>query len=230
MKGNNKYTLNEGMYDFYEFQGDPDSSLADKILDYYLSKIKKYGKESLTDVEKTIFKDAQNNNLAVEKPTYARDKVTGDIMIDDRGMPVTIEDQNKVYPGVPFLTSRGMGKKTEQEVINARCYWDRGSSCKNYYVFDSKMKNDQNPYGIIIYKTESKTGKSFGAFMVPRNKELKPINDIWDKCAEEYDYGVVLTRESLDNFIKFYNLFHGSKKGDINELTELYEKLKKYPR
>ncbi len=222
-------TLNEGMYDFYEKQGKEEDELTDKIVDYYLDKMRKYGKDSLTEIEARIFKDAQDGRLTMGKPVYAKDKVTGDILLDDFGNPVVIDEPNKVYPGIPFLTSRGMGEVKKEAPIAGRCYWNNGSTARSYYVFDKKAINSENPYGIIIYKTESKTGKAFGSFMVPKNKELTPPADLWLKCEDDFDFGAVLTKEIYETFINFYNLYHTSKKENLEEITKLYDMLKKFP-
>lgn len=213
--------LNEGIYSFYEkLKG---KTLSDKIMDYYLDKIRMYGNDSLTDVEKKIFKEAQNDNLTMDKVSYARDKTTGDIDYSKK-----IEDPNKIFPGVPFLTAKGRGEKIKN-VVNARCYWDdQNPSCKYYYVFnDSKISQD-NQYGLIIYKTESKDGKPLGSFIVPKSESSKSPNELWEMLENKYDRGFILDQEILNLFLKFDDLYHRAKKENLTFLQESYQRLKNY--
>lgn len=213
--------LNEGIYSFY--QGLKGKTLSDKILDYYLDKVRLYGEDSLTDVEKKIFKEAQNGNLTMDKSTYARDKTTGDIDYSKK-----IEDPISIYPGVPFLTAKGKGEKIKV-VVNARCYWnDENPSCKYFYVFSDSKISEENRYGLLIYKTESKDGKPLGSFIIPKSEASKTPEELWEVLGDKYDRGAILDQETLNLVLKFDDLYHRAKKENLGFLQETYTKLKNY--
>jgi len=220
--------INEGMYSFYEKQyGD---NLIDKILTYYVDKMRKYGKDCLTDKEKAIFDEAKMGKLSGNKPIYARDKVTGDIKIDDlTGRPVVIEQPDRVYPGVPFITQKGKGG-VKKVIINARCYWNVDEPCRYYYVYTDSKIDSENPYGITVYKTESKDAKQYGSFLVPKSETTRKPEELWAWANDRYDKGVVLDKETLDLFVKFDTLYHTGRRENAAFLNEAYDKLKKYPR
>ena len=223
----NKFKLNEGgIYDFYERE--EGKSLVDKILNYYIDKVRKHGMESITDKEKSIFKDAQKGELTMGQIIYARDKVTGDIEIDNTGSPVVINNPNEVFPGVPFYTSKGKGEQ-KSTIIEARCYRDIDSSCRHYYVYSDDKITNENPYGLIIYKTESKDNKPFGTFIVPKGDVLKNPKNLWDSLSSKFDKGTNLDEETLNLFLKFDSLYKSSRKNNAEFLAMAYETLKKYP-
>jgi len=219
--------LNEGVYDFYEVYDQSNTSVLNKIINYYIDKIKKYGKDSLTKREQQIFKDANNGKLPLDNPIYKRNKLTGDIETD-KGTAVRL-DKDTIFPGVPFVTSKGRGiKKTD--VVNGRCYWDIDEDCKYYYVYILAKVSEENPTGLVIYKTTSKSGeKALGAFIVPKAdfKNDKP-EDLWKKIDSKYDKGIILDKEMYSKFVMFERLFRAGRIANAQELSVLYEELKNY--
>ena len=90
MKKNKIRLINEGIYDFYDaYEG---SDTADKILNYYVDKIKKNGRGSLTRKEIEIFDNARKGKLTLDTPVYKRNKVTGDKEVDEMGNVIRIDD------------------------------------------------------------------------------------------------------------------------------------------
>lgn len=218
--------LNEGVYDFYEQQDGSDTT--DKIINYYIDKIRKSGAASLTKKELQIFNDAKRGKLTLDNPVYKRNKLTGDIETDTAGNAIRM-DKDQIIPGVPFLTSKGRGIK-RKEVVNGRCYWNIDEDCKYYYVFSVGSITEENTSGLIIYKTESKGGGEYGAFIVPKN-DLKGCSpeDLWKKINDKYDKGVILDKETYLKFVNFDKLYHESRKANAVELKKLYTQLKNYP-
>ena len=80
--------LNEAVYDFFDYY-EPGEDMAAKIVSYYLDKIKKYGRDSLTQKEMEIFTDANKGKTPLDNPVYQKNKVTGDIEYD-KGKPISI--------------------------------------------------------------------------------------------------------------------------------------------
>ena len=227
MKKRKNQMLNEGVYDFYETLGDGKFT-TDKIISYYIDKIRKDGKESLSAKEIEVFNDANRGELPLDKPVYKRNKLTNDIEMD-RGVPIRI-DQERLIPGLPFLTSKGKGGQQKERKLDARCYWYIGDKCRNYYIYDPNKKEDENPNGLIVYKTESATGKEFGTFMIPKKSEAsKEIEELWSELNERYDKGIILNKEAYDKFMMFDNLYHASRKENAEKLRELLNYLKNFP-
>jgi len=219
--------IKEGVYDFYDAYEGQDT--ADKILNYYVDKIRKNGRDSLTREEINIFDNARKGKLTLENPVYKRNKLTGDIETDNSGNAIRL-DKDKLYPGVPFVTSKGKGNK-KKETINGRCYWDVDDPCKVYYIFSTTKINEENPTGLMIYRTHSKVGdKLFGTFIVPKSdiKNLQP-DELWKIVNEKYDKGIILDKDMYLKFIKFDDLYHKSKKEFADELNKLFNDLKNYP-
>lgn len=211
--------LNEGVYDFYETQSDyPDESTTDKILNYYIDKIRKHGQDSLTDQEFQIFNDAKKGELSLEKPMYKRNKVTNEIEYDNLGNPIRL-DKDILIPGVPFLTSKGRGEKKKEQPKGA-CWWNVDEDFKTWYVF--------TPDGLTIWKSFSPM-KEFGSFIVPKNEAgLVPV-ELWKALGKRFDTGIYLTKEMFQKFCEFDRLYHDGKKANKEKLEELYEVLKNYP-
>jgi hypothetical protein len=225
----NNNMLNEGVYDFYDVYDQSNTNTINKIINYYIDKIKKYGKDSLTAREQQIFKDANEGKLTLDNPIYKRNKLTGDIETE-KGEAVRL-DKVSLIPGVPFLTAKGRGVK-KNVVVNGRCYWDVDEDCKYYYVFIVAKISEENPTGLVIYKTVSKSGdKALGAFIVPKAdiKNDKP-DDLWKKINDKYDKGIILDKEMYGKFVMFEKLFRASRLANAQELAVLYEELKKYPK
>lgn len=224
MRKRNNGSLNEGVYDFYDqYSG---KNTINKIINYYLDKISKYGKDSLSSKEKQIFDEANQGKMTLDKPIYKKNKLTGDIELDNQGKAIRI-DLSQTIPGVPFITSKGKGMK-KKEVINARCYWDVGSDCKYYFVFNNGVVSAENPSGLIWFKTVSE-GKDFGSFMKLKSTYVGATPDeLWKKIDNDYDKGCILDYDALNNFLTFYNLYKTSKRENIARITELYEFLRDY--
>jgi hypothetical protein len=218
--------LNEGVYDYYIAYDPTDkSSTADKIVNYYLDKIAKSGRDSLTKQEQEIFNDAKRGILSYDKPVYKRNKLTNDIEMDSKGKPIRI-DSNTLLPGVPFITSRGKGA-IKKEIINGRCYWNIDENFKTFYVFGEISETNQN--GLTIWKTVSSSGKEFGAFLVPKSEASLNPDGLWKVLDDKFDKGIILNKETYSQFIEFDQLYHLSKKQNLERITELYNILRKYP-
>jgi hypothetical protein len=229
---NNEFRLiKESAYDFYNMNDG--KNMAEKILNYYLEKIRKYGQDSLTNAETEIFNDAKKGKVPVDKPIYKKNKVTGDIEIGPDGKPVRL-DKDSLVPGVPFITAKGRGKK-KQQTIDGRCYWninDPDSPGKVYYVYDRMSIEETNPNGLIVWKSVAKSGKSTGAFMNLTSSEAnaRPA-DLWNTLNKKYDKGAILDKETYIKFIEFDKLYHGQeKKMNSEKIDELVEFLKNYPK
>jgi hypothetical protein len=218
--------INEGVYDFYEAYDPEGASTPDKIINYYIDKIRKYGLDSLTQKEKEVFENAKKGKLTLEKPVYKRNKVTGDIELDNLGNPVRL-DKEDVIPGIPFITSKGKGGK-KKEVINGRIYWDIDEDYRIYFVYGGES-SDVNPHGLIEWKTISKDAdKEFGAFMKPKAEiNMQPF-EWWKYCDNKYDKGVVLDKEIYLKFLEFDKLYHESRKKNRDRISVLYKELKNY--
>ncbi len=211
--------INEGVYDFYEaYDTDERTATSDKIINYYIDKIRKYGQNSLTKQEVEIFNDAKKGKLSLDKPVYKRNKVTGDHELDNFGIPIRL-DKDTLIPGVPFLTSKGKGSKKVQN-INGRIYWDIGDDHKTYYVYGKDKE-------LIIWKTYS-VGKEFGGFIVPKGEAALSPDELWKSNNKKFDKGMILDKETYNMFITFDELWHESKKLHRDKLTDMYEKLKNY--
>jgi len=226
-KKNDKIIL-EGVYDFYEeFDQTPKKATTDKIIDYYLDKIVKYGENSLSSTEMKIFNDAKQGKLTLEKPVYKIDKVTGDPEYDNLGNPIRI-DTEQIIPGVPFLTAKGKGAK-KKEIINGRCYWDVDEDFKTFFVYGGETTDD-NPMGLVIWKTVSTKGGAYGAFIIPKGESKITMEELWKNNNKKYDKGIILDRETYLKFLEFDDLFHKSRKDNAVKLAELYGHLKSYPK
>lgn len=235
---NKKDMLNESMYDFYRLYDDKSGKkrLSDKIVDYYIDKIVKYGEDSLTDKEREIFNKAKINALPAEKIEYKRNKLTGDLELGNDGKPIRLSDIDDVVPGIPFITSKGRGIKKENK-IEARCYWNIDEPAKYYYVFSNEFVTNENPYGITIWKTKSTNqDKVLGSFMVPKSElEMSP-SELWDKMDVKFDRGIRLSKDMYDKFMTFENLYRNFKEGDedVNKKAQtikiLYDDLVNYPK
>lgn len=224
----NSKLLTEGVYDFYEaYEG---VNTADKILNYYVDKIRKNGKGSLTKKEVEVFDNARRGKLNLETPQYKRNKLTGDIERNAKGEAIRLDDTEKIIPGVPFLTSKGRGL-VKKEIINARCYWNVDDPCKYYYAFIIANKSAENPSGLVIYKTHSKEDdKVLGSFIIPKSTLIGiDPEDLWNNVNDKYDKGIILDKNMFQTFVRFDDLFHNSKKESMPELLKIYEILKKYP-
>ena len=218
--------INEGIYDFYEAYEPGDSETTEKILNYYIDKIRKYGQNSLTKTEVQIFNDAKKGKLTLEKPVYKKNKITNEIEHDSKGEPIRL-DKDIMIAGVPFITSKGKGGKKE-EILVGRCYWNVDEKHKTFYIYGGN-KSEQNPYGLVVWKTVSETGKEFGAFVVPKADADMTQSELWKTLNKKYDKGVILDKETYAKFMEFDKLFHTSKKASIERITELYNELKIYP-
>lgn len=223
-----KLILNEGVYDFYDlYEPDSKSPTTDKIVDYYIDKIRKYGQNSLTSEEQRIFKDAQKGKLTLEKPVYKKDKVTGDIELDPvTNIPIRI-DIETLTPGVPFITSKGKGAE-KKVIINGRCYWDIDENHKTFYVYGGEI-SETNPQGLVVWKTVSSSGKPLGAFIVPKGESNLTPADLWKNLNNKFDKGIILDKETYLTFLEFDKLFHTSRKENADRLDRLYNILKNYP-
>lgn len=215
--------INEGVYDFYDaYDTDERTSTSDKIINYYIDKIRKYGQNSLTKQEVEIFNDAKKGKLSLDKSVYKRNKITGDIELDNLGTPIRL-DKDILIPGVPFLTSKGKGGKKKQS-INGRIYWDIDGDHRTYYyyVYDKDKK-------LIIWKTYS-VGKEFGGFIVPKGEATLSPDELWKSNNNKFDRGMILDKETYDLFVTFNELWHKNKKlhEDKLKLTDMYNKLKNY--
>lgn len=218
--------IKEGVYDFYDaYEG---QNTTDKIINYYIDKIRKNGKGSLTRREIEIFDNARKGNLNLENPVYKRNKLTGDIETDNKGDAIRL-DKDRFFPGVPFLTSKGKGSK-KKETINARCYWNIDDPCKTYYAFIISRVNEENPTGLVVYKTHSKSGSALGTFIIPK-ADLKDAQaeELWKKVNDKYDKGIILDKDMYLKFVNFDDLYHKGKRDFAADLTKLYEELKNYP-
>jgi hypothetical protein len=220
-----KELITEGIYDFYNSCEGSDT--IDKIVNYYIDKIKRYGQDSLTAKEKEIFDDAKRGKLPLDRPIYKRDKVTGDIEIGPDGRPIRL-DQNNIIPGMPFVTTKGMGGK-KKDIVNGRCYWNIDDSCKHYYVYDKKSIDETNPNGLIIWKSISKSGKEYGAFIVPRNEANLEPDNLWKTLNKKFDKGIILDKDTYAKFIEFDQLYHKEKKANIKKIDDIVDMLRKYP-
>jgi hypothetical protein len=226
----NRFSLNEGLYDFYElYDPSPNYHTIDKIQNYYLDKIKKFGKESLTKREMEIFKDATMGKLKSENPVYKKDKVTGDIELDAKGQPIRL-DKEIIQVGVPFVTSKGRGisKETVRTSVNGRCYWDVDDNIKVFYVYGGEI-TETNPEGLIIWKSVSKSGKPMGSFIIPKGEALMSMENLWKNLNGKYDKGIILDKETYGKFLTFDELYHSGKVANIEQLQILYNYLRKYP-
>lgn len=223
----NKEIILEGVYDFYDAQeGTDKDTIANKILNYYIDKIRKDGKDSLTKEETKIFNDAKDGRLVLVKPIYQRNKVTGDIDLDNMGNPIRL-DKDTLIPGVPFITNKGMGGK-KRNLVNGRCYWNVDVPYRTFYVYDIMSKSDNNPHGLIIWKTVSKDGKEFGAFIIPKSEANMSEKQLWDTLNGKFDKGIILDKDTFAKFIEFDKLYHESKKANMERITALYSILKIY--
>jgi hypothetical protein len=220
-----KGLITEGAYDFYDDQ--EGGNTLDKIINYYLDKIRKYGQDSLTNKEKEIFEDAKKGKLLLDRPIYKKDKVTGDIQMGPDGRPIRL-DKDNLIPGVPFITSKGKGGK-KANIINGRCYWNIDDSCRYYYVYDKKSIDEENPNGLIIWKSVSKSGKEYGAFIVPKTEANLEPDNLWKNLNKKFDKGVVLDKETYAKFLEFDNLYHTAKKANIEKIDDIVDALRKYP-
>lgn len=222
--------LNESIYDFYRlYDKAGNKKIVNKIIDYYLDKIVKYGEGSLTKNEKDLLNKAKINRLPEEKISYKRNKLTGDIELGSDGKPIKLDTDDDVVPGIPFITSKGRGFKKEDK-LEARCYWDIDNNVKYYYVFSPLNINDKNAYGLIIWKTISNNERPLGAFIVPKNELDLPPNELWDRLNTKYDKGIILSKEMYNKFMLFYDLYkNDKKKADILSLNNLYMELVNYP-
>lgn len=219
--------LNEGVYDYYIAYDPTDKSgTAEKIVNYYIDKIAKNGRDSLTKQEQEIFNNAKKGILSYDKPIYKRNKLTNDIELDNKGKPIRI-DSDMVLPGVPFITSRGKGA-IKKEVINGRCYWNLDEEHKTFYVFGGEI-TDTNQNGLVIWKTISTSGKEFGAFLVPKSEASLNPEGLWKALDDKFDKGIILDKDTYTKFIEFDKLYHISKKQNLDKITELYNILRKYP-
>lgn len=219
--------INEGAYDFYsKLKGKNDT---EKIVDYYLDKISKFGINSLTSKEKEIFNLANAGDLK-DLTIYKRNRITGDIELDNLGNPVVDPASDNLIPGLPFLTSKGKGVESKY-VIQARCYWNLDEEGKTYYVFFTIPKTEENPFGLVAYKTLSSSGKSaMGIFLKTIPNGDKDPDDFWETLEKKYDKYVILDQNTLDIFKKFETEFHSDKKvKNIVELMPMYDVLKKFP-
>ena len=217
----------EGVYDFYEaYDNTPKKTTTEKILDYYLDKILKYGENSLTSAETKIFNDAKRGKLSLEKPVYKIDKVTGDIENDNLGNPIRI-DTDQIIPGVPFITAKGKGAK-KKEIIKGRCYWNVDEDFKTFFVYGGEV-TDTNPQGLVVWKTVSNKGSEFGAFIIPKGEANITMEELWKNNAKKYDAYASLDKETYVKFLEFDDLFHKSKKENIKKITELCAELKRFP-
>jgi len=232
----NRYTLNEGIYDFYElYDPSPNSKTIDKIQNYYIDKVKKHGRDSLTKKEMEIFRDATNGKLKAEEPIYKRDKVTGDIEIGKNGKPIRI-DLETIPPGIPFITTKGRnnGNVQTKSVVNGRCYWNVDDKIKAFYIYGGEV-TAENPRGLIIWKSVSSkpVEKPLGAFIVPKGEAQLPPEELWKSLNNKYDKGIVLDKETYMKFLAFDDLYHNSKKALLpdkyTQLKALYDYLAKYP-
>lgn len=230
----NWFPLNEGLYDFYEMI-DPESksSTIDKIQNYYFEKIKKHGKESLTKKEMEIFHNATVGKLKAEDPVYKRDKVTGDIALEN-GKPIRI-DQEVIPAGVPFVTTKGKTKEkseTKKENVIARCYWNVDDPNRSYYVYSDTEKSAANPNGLIIWKSISKNPieKPTGTFIVPKGEAQMKPEELWATLNDKFDKGIILDNETYYKFLAFDDFYHGKKKIAGGQLKVLYDYLSKYPK
>lgn len=220
--------INEGVYDFYEmYDTDKNNKTVDKIINYYLDKIVKYGNDSLTTKEYEIFNNAKKGILNLDNPVYKRNKVTNDIEYDNKGNPVRLNG-DVLIPGVPFVTSKGRGKK-KMETISGRCYWNVGENFKTFYVYGNDITND-NPYGLVIWKTVSSAGKEMGAFIVPKSLGNMSETELWKNLNNKFDKGIILDKETYLTFLEFDRLYHDSKKENLGKLVELYRELSTYPK
>jgi len=220
--------LNEGVYDFYNSLSDGENTV-EKIINYYLYKINKFGKDSLTKAEMEIFNNANRGILNLDKVVYKKNKVTGDIEYIN-GKPVKL-NSDQLYPGVPFITSKGLGKNLK-EIVNqyktGRCYWDVDDDFKIFYVYGG-ITSAENPNGLTIWKTVSAKGSPLGAFIVPKADDLGLTpQKIWEKLNDKYDSGVVLDKNMYLIFLEFDNLYHSAKKDNIEKIQELFTYLKNY--
>lgn len=215
--------IKEGVYDFYNaYDG---NSTTDKICNYYVDKIRKYGMKSLTKKEEEVFDAAKKGKLTLDKPIYKRDKVTGDITVDNiTGQPVRI-DKEGFIPGVPFLTSKGKGA-IRKNAINARIYWNMGEPFKMFYVFNKFKSNDENPHGLTIWKSVKSEDNVYGAFIKAREGDRVPPDDLWKVLDNKYHKGIILDKEMFDKFNEFDNLFHNDKKASGEKIIQLYNELK----
>ena len=194
---------------------------------YYLYKIRKHGVDSLTKKEKQIFDEAKNGKTPFDKPVYQRNKLTGDIEIDEKGNPVKVDFSGVIIPGVPFLTSKGKGVE-KKSIINARCYWNNIDKVKYYYVYGGPV-SDTNSNGLIIWKTESKSGNPLGAFIIPKSEATMNPVALWKNLNNKFDKGIILDQDTHDKFLEFYNLYKSSRKDNISKLMDLFNYLKNYP-
>jgi hypothetical protein len=214
--------LNENVYEIYERESDkPKDRLPEKIINYYIEKIRRDGMESLTQKEKEIYNDARRGVVRYEdKPIYKRSKVTGEIEYDNKGNPIRT-DKPLIIPGVPFLTPKGKGLK-RKEIINGRCYMNDGSENRNYYVFDKGGR-------LIKYKTISDSGKPMGTFMGLLKKEdgVYP-EQLWDILDQKFDSVILLDKTMYETFLSFDYLYHNQKKDEYQQLMLLYRELAKY--
>lgn len=220
------FAINEGVYDFYNEYDKSNDSTEEKILNYYIEKIRKFGLDSLTEEEKKLFEEAKRGKLTLDKPVYRRSKLTGDIEYDSSGKPIRLDKDNYV-PGIPFVTSKGRGIKRE-EIIEGRIYWNVDEDYKVYYVYGGES-DDNNPRGLVIWKTQSKDPtKEFGAFIVPKKEINLTPEELWANLNNKYDKGVILNKEAYKNFIIFDKLYHDSRKQYYDKLIELVRYLKNY--
>lgn len=223
----NDNMLNEGVYDFYEtFDSSNKIKTVDKILNYYVDKILKHGIDSLTDKEVEIFNNAKKGILNLDNPVYKRNKVTNDIEYDNKGKPIEL-NINKLIPGVPFVTSKGRGLK-KIEVVRGRCYWNLDENHKTFYVYGNEI-TDINPQGLIIWKTISNSGKDFGSFIIPKGLGYMTEIELWKNLNDKFDKGIILDKDTYMKFLEFDELYHDSKKMNIQKILELYKFLSKYP-
>lgn len=215
--------IKEGVYDFYEaYEGD---GTTDKICNYYVDKIRKYGIKSLTKKEEEIFNSAQKGKLTLDKPVYKRDKVTGDIAVDNiTGAPIRI-DQEGFIPGVPFITSKGKGT-IRKDSIQARVYWNVGENFKMFYIFNKSKSNEDNPHGLTIWKSVKSEDNVCGAFIKAKGGDKVAPKDLWKVLDNKYHKGIIMDKAMYDKFNEFDTLFHGDKKSSIERIMQLYNELK----